>query len=640
MTNGVVITVSPRVLREVRSAEDEADERKRARDRCPAADTAPGIGAETDMPMVRRMRIFAIDPTARSDRGGVVTVSEPYEPLEFSGDGETLRGRRFAVTLPVWSEDKPQWRSVRTIIDAMKPNSIVTIADAGYPPSLSDPRFIAQMVYATASQLYGTFRKALGREIVLGLMHDPATGEWSRADRFHLAPWEVEEAQAWFDPARACVVFGYYKARSDTVGYPPGSRVFTALSHDVIVHEMTHALLDAVKPEFMTATHRDVLAFHEAFADLVAIFQRYSYGELVAAQITEARGDIERLGVLGSLARTFSETAGGGATLRPLIGDLLYDSPEIGDEPHQLGNVLVQAVYRAFQKVAGARIEGLIAIATNGSGILPRGALSPALAQEIAARLGKTAQMFQSMLIRALDYAPPFGITFFTFLRAVISADMRLVPVDDENIRVAWMEAFRHHRIFPSDGLHYAEEQLAWPLPEDVAAFDLAMLSFAQTAFQGNPGDLLSLDIAAIQAARVAAHMNGEEAAAWQALLDLEGAGSETRADIVGLRSFARPGPGGMTEFGTVLEVVCRSFTDRDASGFMGATGASLVYDSAGRLMSCAIEPQQAGAVTGGGGRREDIEGYAVSKEGARSWLLKQGRWQLRPDVARGLCMR
>ncbi|PNU03280.1 hypothetical protein [Novosphingobium guangzhouense] len=628
MTQDGAITVSPRVLREVRSEGDDADELRRA-------------GPNPHIPMVRRMRIFAIDPTARANRGGVVTVSEPYERLKFSERRGCLYGRHFSVTLPAAAA----WPSERRIIDKMKPNGIVTIAEAGYPPSLTDPRFIAQMVYATASQIYGTFRRALGREIVLGLMFDPATGVWSRAERFGLSPWEAEEAQAWFDPARACIVFGHYKARADTVGYAPGSRVFTALSHDVIVHEMTHALLDAVKPAFLTATHRDVLAFHEAFADLMAIFQRYSYGELVAAQITEARGEIDQLGVLGSLARTFSQTSGmdsesssgaggaGAATLRPLIGELMYDSPEVGEEPHQLGNVLVQAVYRAFQTVASKRIAGLIAIATNGSGILPPGALSPALAEEIAARLAKTAQMFQSMLIRALDYAPPFGITFFTFLRAVISADMRLVPVDDENIRFAWMEAFRHHRIFPTDGLHFAEEQLAWAVPVQVEALDLAMLSFAQTVFQGNPGQLLSLDTAVVQSGEVATHMNGAAAGAWRDLLGLEA--RRAGAEIVALRSFARPGPGGLTEFGTVLEIVSRSVTERDSSGYMEATGACLVYDSGGRLVSCAIDRPRPDD-----DRRQDIEGYAISKEGARSWVIRQGTWQLRPDVARALCMR
>ena len=55
-----------------------------------------------------------------------------------------------------------------------------------------------------------------------------------------------------------------------------GSYVFLSLSHDIIVHEVTHALLDGLRPEFHVASHPDVPAFHEAFADLIAVFQRFS----------------------------------------------------------------------------------------------------------------------------------------------------------------------------------------------------------------------------------------------------------------------------------------------------------------------------------------------------------------------------
>ena len=51
-----------------------------------------------------------------------------------------------------------------------------------------------------------------------------------------------------------------------------GESVFTCLSHDVIVHELTHALLDGLRPHFTIPTQIDVLAFHEAFADLIACF--------------------------------------------------------------------------------------------------------------------------------------------------------------------------------------------------------------------------------------------------------------------------------------------------------------------------------------------------------------------------------
>jgi hypothetical protein len=613
-----LVTVSARVLHEVRTA---------------GASAAADATTLQDYPAMRSMRAYAVDTSIRNQRGGIVTIAIPFEPLAMAEDHSALRGERFAVVLPKGGP----WDKQRELFD-MKPDSPANLTDGGYAPSLSDPRFIVQMVYAVASDLYITFRRSLGRDIALGLrpagVEDDGTEKWQLCPCFELHPWAMEEAQAWYDRDNARIAFGYFNAKQDAVGYPPGSRVFTALSHDVIVHEMTHALLDAVKPHFVTPTNRDVLAFHEAFADLIAIFQRFRYGNLVAEQIRSARANIDALDILSSLARTFAKTSGMGNTLRPLSGDMMYDT--VGEEPHELGNVLVQAVYRAFRVVANRRIARLIEIATNGTGILPEGALSPALADEIAQRVGKTARIFQTMLIRALDYCPPFDISFFTFLRAVISADLRLVPVDDDGIRDAWMEAFRYHRIFPTDGLHYAEEQIAWDRIADTDGLSIRALSFAATAFAGNPGDLLPLDTAVVQASNVAAAINASEA--WQGYLGLSvklEPGTRSTTEILGIRSFARPGPNGMTEFGTVVEIVGRTFGGRDKSGFMSSTGACLIFDSEGRLSSCAPLKLDREA------RRKDVEQYSVSGQGARSWSRDaQNVWDLRKNIFASLCIR
>ncbi|WP_404476244.1 hypothetical protein [Novosphingobium sp. BL-52-GroH] len=628
-----LVTVSPRVLHEVRQppvAASGGPGGREAGDALAAAEKAPSL---RDYPAMRSLRVYAADTSIRNQRGGIVTVTLPFEPLPKLSGRTVLRGERFAVVFP----DGPAWEPQRAQFD-MRPDSPSVLADAGYAPSLSDPRFIVQMVYAVASDLYTTFRRGLGREIALGLrpIGTDADGaeQWQLCERFELHPWATEEAQAWYDRDEARIAFGYFNAKQDAVGYAPGSRVFTALSHDVIVHEMTHALLDAVKPHFVTPTSRDVLAFHEAFADLIAIFQRFRYSDLVAEQIRSSRGNLESFDILSSLARTFAKTSGMGDSLRPLSGDLMYDT--VGEEPHQLGNVLVQAVYRAFRVVANHRIGRLIDIATSGTGILPPGALSAALADEIAQRVSKTARIFQTMLIRALDYCPPFDITFFTFLRAVISADIRLVPVDEDGIRDAWMEAFRYHRIFPTDGLYYAEEQIAWEHIADDAGLAIPALSFAETVFAGNPGDLLPLETAVLQASAVAAAINASEA--WQAHLGLlvpREPGTRTTTEILGIRSFARPGPNGLTEFGTVVEIVGRTFGGRDRSGFMSSQGACLIFGSEGRLSSCAPLARDREA------RRKDIEQYSVSGQGARSWYRDdRSVWNLRENIFSSLCIR
>ena len=71
------------------------------------------------------------------------------------------------------------------------------------------------------------------------------------------------------------------------------------------------------------------------------------------------------------------------------------------------------------------------------------------------------------MCIRALDYCPAVDITFGEYLRALITADIDLVPEDPLGYRVAFMEAFqkqgpasrrRAHGLRRDVGLEHAEE--------------------------------------------------------------------------------------------------------------------------------------------------------------------------------------
>ena len=82
------------------------------------------------------------------------------------------------------------------------------------------------------------------------------------------------------------LAFGYYAADEDPgVGNIPKGTIFTCLSHDIIAHETTHALVDGLRASFLIPTGPDVLAFHEAIADLVAIFLHFQYPTVVRSAL-------------------------------------------------------------------------------------------------------------------------------------------------------------------------------------------------------------------------------------------------------------------------------------------------------------------------------------------------------------------
>ena len=57
---------------------------------------------------------------------------------------------------------------------------------------------------------------------------------------------------------------------------------------------MTHAVLDGMHVYFTEPTNPDVYAFHEAFADIVALLQHFTYPEMLRDQIGPTRGNEQR----------------------------------------------------------------------------------------------------------------------------------------------------------------------------------------------------------------------------------------------------------------------------------------------------------------------------------------------------------
>ncbi|WEZ85486.1 hypothetical protein P6U16_25805 (plasmid) [Rhizobium sp. 32-5/1] len=175
-------------------------------------------------------------------------------------------------------------------------------------------------------------------------------------------------------------------------------------------------MLDSIHPRFNESTNPDVLAFHEAFADIVAIFQHFSFPEVLSDQIARTRGDLESQSLLGQLAQELGQALGRGAALRDALGGMKdgkwqahQPNPKLlegAKGPHARGAILVAAVFRAFLSMYRSRIVDLLRIASNGSGILPAGALHPDLVNRLAAEASKSAKHILQMCIRALDYCP------------------------------------------------------------------------------------------------------------------------------------------------------------------------------------------------------------------------------------------
>jgi hypothetical protein len=435
----------------------------------------PNRSAPVPPPAARKLRGYAFDPSL-SIRLDTMSINEIVYKVPWEAD---LKVGPVGEYLEVVDYDPPS-ACFYEPVDLNQPN---LLAQDGLAPSQGNPQFHQQMVYAVAMTTIHNFEQALGRK-VLWRSHtdqgDDDTQQETFVQRLRIYPHAMREANAFYNPDKKALVFGYFNSTS----YQPGTHlaggiVFTCLSHDIVAHETTHAVLDGIQRRFIEPTHPDALAFHEAFSDIVALFQHFSFPEVLRQQIAKTRGNLASQNLLGQLAQEFGVAIGNYDTLRDAIGRVDPKSgqwqPLIPDpqdyltiaEPHARGSILVAAVFDAFTAIYKARVADLLRIASGGSGVLASGALHPDLVNRLAMEAAKAAQHVLLMCIRALDYCPPVNLTFGDYLRALITADADIVPNDDRGYRVAFIEAFRRRGIYPHDVRNLAIESLGWPSAGD-----------------------------------------------------------------------------------------------------------------------------------------------------------------------------
>src|SRR5262245_155792 len=251
----------------------------------------------------RPLKIFASDPLAGKTFGNSDRIDVANEMLVPGPVGARLE---------VIDYDGAQ----KCFYNPVDLNNHAILMQGGLEPSESDPRFHQQMVYAVAMKTLENFDRALGR--VLGLGSRKSRGP--EYGRLRLFPHAFYGANAYYQPDLNAILFGYFKADEQNPGPNlPGQTVFTCLSHDIIAHEMTHAIVDRLRPRFLEPSNEDVLAFHEGFSDIVALFQHFSFQDVLRDQIQRTRLDIRTPTPLVQLAQQFGFATGSGKALRSAL---------------------------------------------------------------------------------------------------------------------------------------------------------------------------------------------------------------------------------------------------------------------------------------------------------------------------------
>jgi hypothetical protein len=203
--------------------------------------------------------------------------------------------------------------------------------------------------------------------------------------------------------------------------------------------------LDGLRRRYLEPGLPDQPAFHEAFADVVALLSVFALPEVVErllgpagpdGRIDESRVSFDALrdGALAGLAEQMGDEMHEerGSSLRRSVtlqpSTAWREDPSF-DEPHRRGEVLVAAVIQTLLRMWLARLQALV----HGGGLDRKRA-----AEEGA----KSADHLLKMAIRSIDYLPPVDFQFEDFLEAVVVSDMELAPDDAHEYRDALLEGF------------------------------------------------------------------------------------------------------------------------------------------------------------------------------------------------------
>jgi hypothetical protein len=251
----------------------------------------------------------------------------------------------------------------------------------------------------------------------------PATLAWQwnvspNTDPITVAPYHSQMMNAFYSRAQKLLAFGFFPKP----GAPPtGPKVFTCRSLDIVAHECGHAILDALKPQWlMSGATPQTGALHESFGDLTAVFLSLSQFDQVEAIIAQTKSNLHDKTFLSDVAEEFGLALGRPNGLRNADNDLRLS--QVGNEVHALSQVFTGAIYDlladifAFDRRPAVRDDALT--------------------------LYHAAEYLRSLLLRAIAQAPASNAKF-----ADIANNMLSITVTDTSngrITAAQASAYRN----------------------------------------------------------------------------------------------------------------------------------------------------------------------------------------------------
>lgn len=198
-----------------------------------------------------------------------------------------------------------------------------------------------------------------------------ALSVWDRVG-VTLGRWQSGARQLPLEPESGVGLQAFYDRRA--LGFNTwhaGQTFFVAASADAVIHEVGHALLDAIRPDLWNSVYPEIVAFHEAFADCLCLFacllDDQQRAHLLAAAADPAAAlnqssDASR--IAESVAVTYGQSfspSDPSATARDAFNTLrwtfahtlpsLVSGGDLSSEPHSFSRIFTGCIYDCIRNI-------------------------------------------------------------------------------------------------------------------------------------------------------------------------------------------------------------------------------------------------------------------------------------------------
>lgn len=181
-----------------------------------------------------------------------------------------------------------------------------------------------------------------------------ALNRWPGASTLWVLPEAGQDLNAFYDRRSIQLFFAPHPNNSGLV--------YACNSGDVVTHELGHAILDTLRPDTWSAASLEVWAYHEAFADTIAMLSMLQHQEvldLVARRGVANPNMVNKVAEqLGNCIYFYTRGNRPKNYLRLLLNNFKYQKPEslpedapynkLAGESHSFGRLFAAAYYDMF----------------------------------------------------------------------------------------------------------------------------------------------------------------------------------------------------------------------------------------------------------------------------------------------------